>query len=149
MSLLLGILKEVTGSSLIQKPDSDEEAVTLFDTVQKVFQKMLECMARSFRKQPEEGLRVLLPSRAGLLVNRRPVFARRTGVHGDVSSHTRAQLAFAGAVGLLGGVQLGVGGKLQGAGLPVLPLTSFRAWRGQRGDAVPSVPGAGGPRAHL
>ncbi|VFV21653.1 condensin-2 complex subunit g2 [Lynx pardinus] len=59
VSLLLGILKEVTGSSLIQKPDSDEEAVTLFDTVQKVFQKMLECMARSFRKQPEEGLRLL------------------------------------------------------------------------------------------
>ncbi|XP_042832613.1 condensin-2 complex subunit G2 isoform X4 [Panthera tigris] len=59
VSLLLGILKEVTGSSLIQKPDSDEEVVTLFDTVQKVFQKMLECMARSFRKQPEEGLRLL------------------------------------------------------------------------------------------
>ncbi|GAB5568976.1 condensin-2 complex subunit G2 isoform X1 [Prionailurus iriomotensis] len=59
VSLLLGILKEVTGSSLIQKPDSDEEAMTLFNTVQKVFQKMLECMARSFRKQPEEGLRLL------------------------------------------------------------------------------------------
>uniref|UniRef100_A0A673TSS0 Condensin-2 complex subunit G2 n=1 Tax=Suricata suricatta TaxID=37032 RepID=A0A673TSS0_SURSU len=59
VSLLLGILKEVTGSSLIQKPDSDGEAVMLFDMVQKVFQKMLECMARSFRKQPEEGLRLL------------------------------------------------------------------------------------------
>ncbi|XP_004414655.1 PREDICTED: condensin-2 complex subunit G2 [Odobenus rosmarus divergens] len=58
VSLLLGILKEVTGSSLMQKPDSDEEVATLFDTVQKVFQKLLECMARSFRKQPEEGLRV-------------------------------------------------------------------------------------------
>uniref|UniRef100_A0A9L0R206 Condensin-2 complex subunit G2 n=1 Tax=Equus caballus TaxID=9796 RepID=A0A9L0R206_HORSE len=59
VSLLLGILKEVTGSSLMQKTDSDKEVATLFDTVQKVFQKMLECMAWSFRKQPEEGLRLL------------------------------------------------------------------------------------------
>ncbi|XP_019514660.1 PREDICTED: condensin-2 complex subunit G2 isoform X1 [Hipposideros armiger] len=58
VALLLGILKEVTGSSLKEKTDSDEVA-TLFDTVQKVFQKMLECMAWSFRKQPEEGLRLL------------------------------------------------------------------------------------------
>lgn len=63
MSLLLGILKEITGSSLKQKTDSDEEG-TLFDMVQKVFQKMLECMAWSFRKQPEEGLRVLTSLRA-------------------------------------------------------------------------------------
>uniref|UniRef100_A0A8I3NIV1 Non-SMC condensin II complex subunit G2 n=1 Tax=Canis lupus familiaris TaxID=9615 RepID=A0A8I3NIV1_CANLF len=59
VSLLLGILKEVTGSSLKQTPDSGEEVATLFDMVQKVFQKMLECMAWSFRKQPEEGLRLL------------------------------------------------------------------------------------------
>lgn len=39
--------------------DSEEEITTLFDTVQKVFQKLLECIARSFRKQPEEGLRLL------------------------------------------------------------------------------------------
>ncbi|XP_063671974.1 condensin-2 complex subunit G2 isoform X8 [Pan troglodytes] len=58
VSLLLDILKEITGSSLIQKTDSDEEVAMLLDTVQKVFQKMLECIARSFRKQPEEGLRV-------------------------------------------------------------------------------------------
>ncbi|XP_047276498.1 condensin-2 complex subunit G2 isoform X4 [Homo sapiens] len=59
VSLLLDILKEITGSSLIQKTDSDEEVAMLLDTVQKVFQKMLECIARSFRKQPEEGLRLL------------------------------------------------------------------------------------------
>uniref|UniRef100_A0A8D2ASR7 Condensin-2 complex subunit G2 n=1 Tax=Sciurus vulgaris TaxID=55149 RepID=A0A8D2ASR7_SCIVU len=59
VSLLLGILKEVTGSSLIQKPDPEEVITVLYDTVQKVFQKMLECIARSFRKQPEEGLRLL------------------------------------------------------------------------------------------
>ncbi|XP_062048919.1 condensin-2 complex subunit G2 [Lepus europaeus] len=60
VSLLLDILKEITGNSCIQKIDSEEEVVTtLFDTVQKVFQKLLECIARSFRKQPEEGLRLL------------------------------------------------------------------------------------------
>ncbi|XP_054416073.1 condensin-2 complex subunit G2 isoform X2 [Pongo abelii] len=59
VSLLLDILKEITGSSLIQKTDSDKEVAMLLDTVQKVFQKMLECIARSFRKQPEEGLRLL------------------------------------------------------------------------------------------
>ncbi|XP_059567286.1 condensin-2 complex subunit G2 isoform X1 [Myotis daubentonii] len=59
VSLLLGILKEVTESSLKQKTDSDEEVATLFDMVQKVFQKMLECMAWSFKKKPEEGLRLL------------------------------------------------------------------------------------------
>ncbi|XP_045444967.1 condensin-2 complex subunit G2 isoform X2 [Pipistrellus kuhlii] len=58
VSLLLGILKEVTESSLKQKTDSDEEVATLFDMIQKVFQKMLECMAWSFKKKPEEGLRV-------------------------------------------------------------------------------------------
>jgi condensin-2 complex subunit G2 len=65
VSLLLGILKEITGSSMIQKRDSDEDVTALFDTVQEVFQKMLECIARSFRTQPEEGLRVQAPSLAG------------------------------------------------------------------------------------
>ncbi|XP_057587842.1 condensin-2 complex subunit G2 isoform X2 [Hippopotamus amphibius kiboko] len=59
VSLLLGILKEVTGSCLVQKADSEEEVAALFDVVQKVFQQMLECMARGFRKQPEEGLQLL------------------------------------------------------------------------------------------
>lgn len=44
---------------MVQKANSDEDVTALFDMVQKVFQKMLECMARSFKKQPEEGLRVL------------------------------------------------------------------------------------------
>ncbi|XP_006874492.1 PREDICTED: condensin-2 complex subunit G2 [Chrysochloris asiatica] len=59
VSLLLGILNEITGSMLIRKSDTNEDVVTLFDTVQKVFQHMLECIARSFKKQPEDGLRLL------------------------------------------------------------------------------------------
>ncbi|XP_035301026.1 condensin-2 complex subunit G2 isoform X1 [Cricetulus griseus] len=56
ISLLLGILKEIAGNSMIQKTDSDEEVAVLFDSVQEVFQKMLECVAWTFRKQPEESL---------------------------------------------------------------------------------------------
>lgn len=52
---------------MIQKPDADEVIAVLYDTVQKVFQKMLESMAWSFRKQPEEGLRVLAPSWGAVL----------------------------------------------------------------------------------
>lgn len=59
VSLLLGILKEITGSSLTWKTDSEEEVAVVFDMVQKVFQQMLECMAWSFKKQPEEGLQLL------------------------------------------------------------------------------------------
>uniref|UniRef100_A0A8C2PA04 Condensin-2 complex subunit G2 n=1 Tax=Capra hircus TaxID=9925 RepID=A0A8C2PA04_CAPHI len=59
VSLLLGILKEITGSSLMWKTDSEEEVAVVFDMVQKVFQQMLECMAWSFKKQPEEGLQLL------------------------------------------------------------------------------------------
>ncbi|XP_045877162.1 condensin-2 complex subunit G2 isoform X3 [Meles meles] len=62
--LLLGVLKEVTGSSLMRRPD--EDVATLFDMVQKVFQKLLECMARSFKKQPEEGLRLLYSIQSSL-----------------------------------------------------------------------------------
>lgn len=56
---LLGILKEVAGSAAVPRAESEEEAAVLCDAVQKVFQKMLECVAWSFRKQPEEGLRLL------------------------------------------------------------------------------------------
>lgn len=65
VSLLLGILKEITGSSLTRRADSEEDVAMVFDMVQKVFQRMLECMARSFKKQPEEGLQVWAPSPAG------------------------------------------------------------------------------------
>lgn len=65
VSLLLGILKEITGSSLMWKTDSEEEVAVVFDMVQKVFQQMLECMAWSFKKQPEEGLQVWAPPLAG------------------------------------------------------------------------------------
>ncbi|XP_057639200.1 condensin-2 complex subunit G2 isoform X2 [Chionomys nivalis] len=57
ISLLLGILKEIAGNSMIQKTDS-EEVTVLFDLVQEVFQKMLECVAWIFRKQPEESLQL-------------------------------------------------------------------------------------------
>lgn len=63
ISLLLGILKEIA----IQKTDSDEVTV-LFDLVQEVFQKMLECVAWTFRKQPEESLQVLFFNWPGLTV---------------------------------------------------------------------------------
>ncbi|ELW69814.1 Extended synaptotagmin-2 [Tupaia chinensis] len=65
VSLLLGILKEVTRSFLTQKTDS-EKAAALFDTVPKVFQKMLECIARSFRTQPEESLQLLCSAQTPL-----------------------------------------------------------------------------------
>ncbi|XP_051008459.1 condensin-2 complex subunit G2 [Acomys russatus] len=55
-SLLLGILKEITGSSVVPRTDSFEEVTVLFDSVQEVFQKMLECVAGTFRQQPEESL---------------------------------------------------------------------------------------------
>ncbi|CAH6779587.1 condensin-2 complex subunit G2 [Phodopus roborovskii] len=58
ISLLLGILKEITGNSIIQKTDSDEKVTVLFDLVQEVFQKILECVAWTFRKQPEESLQL-------------------------------------------------------------------------------------------
>lgn len=56
VSLLLGILKEIAGNTIIHKTDSDEKVTVLFDLVQEVFQKMLECIACIFRKQPEESL---------------------------------------------------------------------------------------------
>nr|XP_045016633.1 condensin-2 complex subunit G2 [Jaculus jaculus]XP_045016634.1 condensin-2 complex subunit G2 [Jaculus jaculus] len=59
VSLLLGILKEVTRGPLIQKTDSGDEVTTLLDSVQEVFQKMLECVAWTFRKQPEESMLLL------------------------------------------------------------------------------------------
>ncbi|XP_030682234.1 condensin-2 complex subunit G2 isoform X1 [Nomascus leucogenys] len=88
VSLLLDILKEITGSSLIQKTDSDEEVAMLLDTVQKVFQKMLECIARSFRKQPEEGLRLLYSVQRPLLEFITAVQSRHTDtpVHRGVLS---------------------------------------------------------------
>lgn len=103
----------------MQKPDSDEEVATLFDMVQKVFQKLLECMARSFRKQPEEGLRVLTRFQDGLSVVRQTVLTQQTRVHGDASPHTQAQLALACAVGLLGG-GTSVWGIITGAVLEVV-----------------------------
>lgn len=108
VSLLLGILKEVTESSLKQKADSDEEVATLFDMVQKVFQKMLECMAWSFKKKPEEGLRVLnvFTGWGGETSDGRAVLTGRArGVH----LLSCRLLALACVTGLLGQVQSGGG----------------------------------------
>lgn len=113
----------------------DEDVATLFDMVQKVFQKLLECMARSFKKQPEEGLRVLTPSQDGLLVP-------QTGVLGAASPHTQAQLALACAPGW--GAPL-CGRQLPSAVLHVL-LADLQSVGGRRGGAVCTW--AGGPRAH-
>lgn len=135
VSLLLGILKEVTGSSLMQRPDPDEEVATLFDMVQKVFQKLLECMARSFRKQPEEGLRVLTPFRDGL-------WGPQTGALGQ--HHLTCRLSSCSPVPL-GGVCLRVGDSYPVPSLTSCSLT-LRAWAGR--EVVLSAAGAGGPRAH-
>ncbi|XP_052040792.1 condensin-2 complex subunit G2 [Apodemus sylvaticus] len=55
ISLLLGILKEIAGNTMIHGTDSDKKVTLLFDLVQNVFQKMLECVACIFRKKPEES----------------------------------------------------------------------------------------------
>lgn len=55
VSLLLGILKEITGSSLMWKTDSEEEVAVVFDMVQKVFQQMLECMALELQEAARRG----------------------------------------------------------------------------------------------
>lgn len=68
VSLLLGILKEIAGNTIIHKTDSDEKVTVLFDLVQEVFQKMLECIACIFRKQPEESLPVLCLNGLGYLI---------------------------------------------------------------------------------
>ncbi|XP_019386175.1 PREDICTED: condensin-2 complex subunit G2 [Crocodylus porosus] len=56
---LLCVLKEITEASLAQNIDTNEEVAALLHAVQTVFQKALECVARRFKKQREEGLQLI------------------------------------------------------------------------------------------
>lgn len=55
--MLLCTLKEITEASLTQNTETDE-VTNLFHTLQNVFQKILECVARRLKKQQEEGIQV-------------------------------------------------------------------------------------------
>lgn len=55
--MLLCALKEITEASLTQNTETDE-VTNLFHTLQNVFQKILECVARRLKKQQEEGIQV-------------------------------------------------------------------------------------------
>lgn len=93
ISLLLGILKEIAGSSMIQKTDS-EEVTVLFDLVQEVFQKMLECVAWTFRKQPEESLQLFHSVQSPLheFISTIQSWYRDTAVHHGILSTLIAAL---------------------------------------------------------
>ncbi|XP_074842395.1 condensin-2 complex subunit G2 [Carettochelys insculpta] len=56
---LLCVLKEIIEASLTQKIDTDEEGATFLHAVQALFQKILECVARTLRKHQEEGLQLI------------------------------------------------------------------------------------------
>ncbi|KFV20502.1 Condensin-2 complex subunit G2, partial [Tauraco erythrolophus] len=56
--VLLYALKEIIEASLTQNTETDEVA-NLFHAVQTVFQKILECVARRLKKQPEEGIQLI------------------------------------------------------------------------------------------
>ncbi|KAH0627584.1 hypothetical protein JD844_003492 [Phrynosoma platyrhinos] len=56
--VLLGILREMVEASLALNTDSDHLAEH-FDDIQKMFQKILECMALRLRRQEEEGIRLI------------------------------------------------------------------------------------------
>lgn len=131
VSLLLGILKEITGSSLTRKTDSEEEVAAVFDLVQKVFQRMLECMARSFKKQPEEGLQVWAPSLAGSeLEGQRPAGGPGCGAR---------PLALPGRCHAAGG---GCQGPLPSGAAP-LPGAACSGEGGQGAKSPPLSPGLG------
>ncbi|KGL94747.1 Condensin-2 complex subunit G2, partial [Charadrius vociferus] len=56
--MLLDTLKEIIEASLTQNTETDEVA-NLLHTVQTVFQKVLECVARRLKKQQEEGIQLI------------------------------------------------------------------------------------------
>ncbi|NXJ75515.1 CNDG2 protein, partial [Trogon melanurus] len=56
--VLLYALKEIIEASLTQYSETDEVA-NLFHAVQTVFQKVLECVARTLKKQQEEGIQLI------------------------------------------------------------------------------------------
>ncbi|KAK7801104.1 hypothetical protein U0070_022767 [Myodes glareolus] len=93
ISLLLDILKEIAGSSMIQKTDS-EEVTVLFDLVQEVFQKMLECVAWTFRKKPEESLQLFHSVKSPLheFISTIQSWCKDTAVHHGILSTLIAAL---------------------------------------------------------
>ncbi|KFP59931.1 Condensin-2 complex subunit G2, partial [Cariama cristata] len=56
--VLLYALKEIIEASSTQNTETDEVA-NLFHTVQTIFQKVLECVARRLKKQQEEGIQLI------------------------------------------------------------------------------------------
>ncbi|NWV23802.1 CNDG2 protein, partial [Origma solitaria] len=56
--VLLCTLKEIIEASLTQSTETDE-VTNLFHTLQNVFQKTLECVARRLKKQQEEGIQLI------------------------------------------------------------------------------------------
>ncbi|NXS27703.1 CNDG2 protein, partial [Pomatostomus ruficeps] len=56
--VLLCALKEIIEASLTQNTETDE-VTNLFHTLQNVFQKILECVARRLKKQQEEGIQLI------------------------------------------------------------------------------------------
>ncbi|NXT64568.1 CNDG2 protein, partial [Chaetops frenatus] len=56
--VLLCALKEIIEASLTQNTET-EEVTNLFNTLQNVFQKILECVALRFKKQQEEGIQLI------------------------------------------------------------------------------------------
>ncbi|NXB99948.1 CNDG2 protein, partial [Orthonyx spaldingii] len=56
--VLLCALKEIIEASLTQNTETDE-VTNLFHTLQNVFQKILECVARKLKKQQEEGIQLI------------------------------------------------------------------------------------------
>ncbi|KAM6102154.1 condensin-2 complex subunit G2 isoform 2-T2 [Theristicus caerulescens] len=56
--VVLYALKEIIEASLTQNTETDEVA-NLFHAVQTVFQKVLECVARTLKKQQEEGIQLI------------------------------------------------------------------------------------------
>ncbi|NXB01274.1 CNDG2 protein, partial [Cnemophilus loriae] len=56
--VLLCTLKEIIEASLTQNTETDE-VTNLFNTLQNVFQKILECVARRLKKQQEEGIQLV------------------------------------------------------------------------------------------
>ncbi|XP_038611676.1 condensin-2 complex subunit G2 [Tachyglossus aculeatus] len=59
--VLLNALKDIIAIFSVHNTYSDEEVTVIFDAVQKVFQKMLECVVRSLKKK-QEGSAMLLRS---------------------------------------------------------------------------------------
>lgn len=57
---LLRILKEVVDASLPHATTGGEHIAELLDNVQKIFQKILECMALGLRRHREEGIQVFV-----------------------------------------------------------------------------------------